>query len=359
MDYVIITCSYYIEIKSQLILLGIQETKILDFANIYYRLSVIENPIMELMKGEVFTAMSAKPSYDADGLNALRRIQEKNLFLSARNYVERTCGKRINALEEIEFQVFSQFGEDGIIQWLIHNVELERKIFVEFGIEDYKEANTRFLLMNDNWSGLIIDGSESNIERVRRWESFWKYDLKAVSRFITRDNINSIIMDAGIEGDIGLLSIDLDGNDYWILNEIRCVKPRILICEYNNIFGCDAKVTVPYDELFYRTEKHYSNLYWGCSIGILRDWAERNGFWYVGSNGAGNNAFFVRKDCMTVDKLPVNREKFVSSKYRESRDENGKMTYLNGEERLRCIREMKLIDMERNCERRIEDIFDL
>lgn len=103
------------------------------------------------------------------------------------------------------------------------------------------------------------------MNRLKNWGYLWKYDLTAVTAFITRDNINQLIADAGFKGDIGILSIDLDGNDWWILNAIECVSPRILICEYNNIFGANKKVTVPYDAKFFRTEKHYSNLYWGDS----------------------------------------------------------------------------------------------
>lgn len=79
----------------------------------------------------------------------------RNLFLSAKIFINAVCDKKIDSLEEVEFQVYSQFGEDGIIQWLIHNVAIEDKTFVEFGVEDYTEANTRFLLMNNNWSGFV------------------------------------------------------------------------------------------------------------------------------------------------------------------------------------------------------------
>lgn len=262
-------------------------------------------------------------------------------------------------MEEAEFQVFSQFGEDGIIQWLIHNTVIEHKTFVEFGVEDYTEANTRFLLMNNNWSGLVIDGSKENISHVKNWNLFWKYDLVAVAEFITKDNINEIITNAGFNGDIGLLSVDIDGNDYWVLNAITCIKPRILICEYNNIFGPDEKVSIPYDEKFYRTDKHYSNLYWGASLGAFCDWAERNNYYYMGSNSAGNNAFFVRKDCISADKIPTKCKTFVSSKYRESRDKNGHLTYLRGMERLKAIKEMELVNIVNNQIETIANIYHL
>ncbi|MBD5476918.1 MAG: hypothetical protein HDR17_13225 [Lachnospiraceae bacterium] len=130
-------------------------------------------------------------------------------------------------------------------------------------------------MMNNNWSGLVIDGSVKNIERVMNSDYYWRHDLTAIGKFITRDNINEIIRQAGITGDIVLLSIDLDGNGYWILNNIRCINPRIVICEYNSIFGSDKAVTVPYDSSFVRQEKHYSYLYWRVSLKALCLWAEK------------------------------------------------------------------------------------
>ncbi len=285
--------------------------------------------------------------------------QQKNLILNARSYAAFQQDKTISSLEEVEFQVFSQFGEDGIIQWLIHNVELKERSFVEFGVEDYSEANTRFLLLNNNWTGLIIDGDKGNIDRVKNWKFFWKYDLTATAAFITKDNINQLISEAGFRGDIGLLSVDVDGNDYWILSAIDCIKPRILICEYNNIFGAEKRVSIPYDEKFYRTEKHYSNLYWGASLGAFCSWAEQHDYYYMGSNSAGNNAFFVRKDCIDEKKVPAENSIFTTSKYRESRDERGRLTYLRGIDRLKAIREMELVNLESNRIETIAEIYNL
>lgn len=291
--------------------------------------------------------------------NNLKLCRERELFLTARTFANAICDKKIHSLEEAEFQVFSQFGEDGIIQWLIHNADIENKTFVEFGVEDYTEANTRFLLMNNNWTGLVMDGSKSNMDHLKSWEFFWKYDLTAIDAFITKENINQLITNAGFKGDIGILSIDLDGNDWWILNAIACVSPRILICEYNSIFGPEKRVTVPYDAEFNRTKKHYSNLYWGCSIAAYCGWAEKNGYYYVGSNSAGNNAFFVRKDCISPDRVPENANVFVESKYRESRDQKGNLSYLRGNERLKCIKSMELLETDTGCIDTIANIYNI
>lgn len=352
-DYIVITSAYSTEIKEQLYGYGIEESRILNFYDIYKNLMIKSDyAILDLLKDNV--PVSYK--YEKE-IGEIKDIQEKSLFLNAKIYADAVQDKRLRSLEEAEFQVYSQFGEDGIIQWLIHNVAIDNKTFIEFGVEDYTEANTRFLLMNNNWSGLVMDGSEANMKRLNSWDYLWKYDLMAVAAFITKDNINQIILDAGFQGDIGILSIDLDGNDWWILNAIECVSPRILICEYNNIFGNEKKVTVPYDAEFVRAKKHYSNLYWGCSIAAFRGWAKENGYYYMGSNSAGNNAFFVRRDCIEPEKVPADADEFIESRYRESRDEKGNLTYLRGIDRLKCIRSMEVFEIETGCIDTITNIY--
>jgi len=131
-------------------------------------------------------------------------------------------------LRDAEFRVYSQFGEDGIIQFLTHRIPIKREIFVEFGVWDYSESNTRFLLEQDNWRGLIIDAGAEHQTFLERSGLGWRHTIDAVSAFVDRDNINALISGAGIEGDIGLLSIDIDGNDYWVLEAIDVVSPRIL-----------------------------------------------------------------------------------------------------------------------------------
>ena len=76
--------------------------------------------------------------------------------------------KKIEKIEDIEFKIFSQFGDDGIIQFLIEKLEIEYEYqnFIEFGVEDYSEANTKFLLLNNNWSGLILESSNENSENT-------------------------------------------------------------------------------------------------------------------------------------------------------------------------------------------------
>ncbi|HEY7769683.1 hypothetical protein, partial [Longimicrobium sp.] len=199
------------------------------------------------------------------------------------------------SLQESEFRVFSQWGEDGIIQALVREVPLRERAFVEFGVEDYTEANTRFLLLNYGWRGLVIEADADHVARIRQSREHWLYDLQVAHSFITRDNINGILRDAGMTGEIGLLSVDIDGNDYWVWDAIDVVQPTIVVAEYNYRFGPRATVTVPYAADFSRFEAHPSWIYYGASLGALCHLAERKGYDFVGCGRAGVNAFFVRK----------------------------------------------------------------
>jgi hypothetical protein len=130
----------------------------------------------------------------------------------------------ISNLSEVEFQVFSQWGDDGIIQYLINKIDIPHKTFIEFGVEDYRESNTRFLLINNNWTGYVIDGSSEHIDFIKSDTISWACELHAKASFITRDNINDLLKIPGFNKEVGILSIDIDGNDYWIWNTIVCLE---------------------------------------------------------------------------------------------------------------------------------------
>ena len=259
-------------------------------------------------------------------------------------------------IHESEFRVYSQWGEDGIIQHLLRHVPIEKKIFVEFGVENYTESNTRFLLVNDYWSGLIMDGSRINIEYVKSDIIYWAHNLKAECIFITRDNINEVISRNGLSGDIGLLSVDIDGNDYWVWEAITCINPRIVICEYNGIFGPYAKVTIPYKPNFYRIGAHHSNIYYGASIAALEYLAHKKGYSLVGSNNAGNDVFFVRNDLCGALQLLTAEQAYRRAQFRESMDTHGKLTFKDFDTILKEIQDLDVISVEDNKVTKIREI---
>ena len=247
-------------------------------------------------------------------------------------------------LHDTEFKVFSQWGDDGIIQYLINKIQIDTEVFIEFGTEDYLESNTRFLLINNNWSGLVMDGAIENIEFIKQDYIYWKYELLAKHAFVTEDNINELIITSGLAGNIGLLNIDIDGNDYWVWKALDCVEPDIVIIEYNNVFGIERAITVPYDPNFVRGQAHFSGLFAGASLLALCDLAETKGYYFIGSNSAGNNAYFVRKH--KADKLKIlnPKEGYVKSKFRESRDKYGNLDFITREEQLKRLKGLEVFN---------------
>lgn len=250
-----------------------------------------------------------------------------------------------SSMREIEFGVYSQWGEDGILEYLVSRMHVPNEVFVEFGVQDYTESNTRFLLKRRNWTGLVIDSSAANVRRIRSDPISQMYDLRTAHAMVTAENINAIISAAGIAGDIGLLSIDIDGNDYWVWRAIEVVSPRVVVCEYNSLFGNEHALTVPYDPRFQRTHAHYSKLFFGASLPALRELASARGYTFLGCNSSGVNAFFVRGDCAEPFARLADNARYVASKFRESVDRSGRNTFLSGAARTAEIADCLVYDV--------------
>lgn len=251
----------------------------------------------------------------------------------------------VEQLVDSEFKVFSQFGDDGIIQFLINKLKIIEPFFIEFGVSDYMESNTRFLLIKNNFSGFILDGDIRNVNIIRKSNMHTQYNLRAHCAWITKENINDLMKMSSFDLDkIGLLHIDIDGNDYWIWKELK-FSPQIIIVEYNSVFGHEKSLTVPYDPKFYRTNAHYSNLYYGASLKAMVKLGDSKGYDFVGVNTARNNAYFVRKDINVIPRVDSILD-ISSSQFSESRFKNGKLSYLRGEDRVDLIKGLKLFDLD-------------
>lgn len=265
---------------------------------------------------------------------------EHQLMLQAKMFSEWNKSRIPEILQNIhnaEFKVFSQFGDDGIIQFLANYLDFKSKTFVEFGVEDYKESNTRFLLQNNNWSGFVMDGTADNVAHIATSANFANHDLYVTHAFVTAENINELLLQKGFTGDIGIFHIDIDGNDYWIWKAITVAKPIVMIVEFNSVFGYQHPWVVPYKTDFFRRDAHYSWLYSGCSIAALCHLAAEKGYSFIGCNSAGNNAYFVRNDKLKELKPLTPQQGYVESRFRESRNEHGEMTFLSGTQRLALL----------------------
>jgi hypothetical protein len=249
-----------------------------------------------------------------------------------------------STMREAEFRAFSQFGEDGVVQWLIARVPIRSDVFVELGTGDYGESNTRFLLEHDNWRGLIIDSGRKHIEYLNRTGLRWRYTVDARSAYVTPENINDLLHE--VAGDVGLLSIDIDGTDYWVLKALGVVSPRIVIVEYNSVWGNRRAVSVPASESFDRMKAHWSGLYWGASLYAFCHLLAQRGYRFVGANSAGQNAFFVRDDVAGDLPSVSAQEGWVAARFRDSRDELGRLSYVDSHsDRRAVIAELPLVDV--------------
>ncbi|GIX17759.1 MAG: hypothetical protein KatS3mg119_1945 [Rhodothalassiaceae bacterium] len=255
-------------------------------------------------------------------------------------------GIRVRTLSECEFKVFSQWGEDGIIQYLVAHLDIPNKTFIEFGVEDFSESNCRFLMMKDYWSGYVIDANWKKIARLRTSYYYWQYRLFCKTARITKENANDILLEGGFGKNPGILSIDIDGVDWHILSVLTDWRPSILIVEYNDVFGFDVPISIPYDPNFVREKHHFSNLYWGANLPAFTLLANKMDMAFVGTNGAGSNAFFVSRNLLNdviceVDVDTYRRERSFS----DSRSEDGRLTVLRGDDRRRVIAHMPVVNV--------------
>ena len=156
-------------------------------------------------------------------------------------------------LEDAELKFFSQNGEDGIIDFLVKKLNLKKPSIGEIGIGDYSEANTRFLYEMYYGKGLVVDINKDLKKKVLSNVSLWRGNLNILEKSVSSENINEILSD-NAKFEIDVFSIDIDGVDYWILNEIKPQIAKIIILEYNSIFGLELEVTIPNINDFNRTE---------------------------------------------------------------------------------------------------------
>jgi hypothetical protein len=191
------------------------------------------------------------------------------------------------------FKVYSQCDEDGIIQEIFKRINVTSRVFVEFGVESGIECNSVKLLM-EGWRGLWLDGGQQFYEQIlARFRTFIDDRRLAVTRsFITAENINDLIGQAGVRGEIDLLSIDIDYNDYWVWKAINVIQPRVVVIEYNATLRPPLSLVVPYDP--HGTWK--GSNYYGASLEALVRLGKSKGYRLVGCNFSGSNAFFVRDD---------------------------------------------------------------
>lgn len=258
---------------------------------------------------------------------------------------------KYTSINDAEFKVFSQNGEDGIIDFLLDGLSIRSAKYIEIGTEDYSEANTRFLYESSNASGLIIDDS-LDLKILSNEINLWKGRIIAVKEKVKPENIISILKKNNFLNNIDLFSLDIDGVDYWIIKELPKKISKIFVAEFNPVFGPDLEITTPNIENFDRTKYHYSNLCWGMSLKALVNLMEHKGFIFLGVNQLKNNAFFVVEDYKEnfvniIRNLSLNKlDNFTNHRFKESRDKNGNLSYLDKKSQIDEIKDCEVVNLK-------------
>lgn len=197
-------------------------------------------------------------------------------------------------LADVGFRKFSQFEEDGILLYLFSLVKPINRTCVEICAGNGRECNTANLIINHGWWGHLFDGSPENVNEGRafyaRNKSTFQYPPRFTQAWITAENVNELIAGSGASGPVDLLSLDIDGMDYWVWKAISVIDPQVVVCETHNAIPPDKALTVPYEPNFVYKSPYFR----GASLAAMVKLGKEKGYRLIGTHRYGFNAFFMK-----------------------------------------------------------------
>lgn len=198
------------------------------------------------------------------------------------------------SMRDVGFRKYSQFEEDGILLYIFSLIPPINRICVEICAGNGSECNTANLIINHGWWGHLFDGDEKNVEAGKAFflqnKDTFLYPPRFTKAWITAENVNELIVQSGARGPIDLLSLDIDGMDYWIWKAITAIEPQVVVCETHNPIPPDKALTVPYDPQFVFESDDYR----GASLAAMCKLGQEKGYRLVGTHRFGFNAFFIK-----------------------------------------------------------------
>ena len=273
-----------------------------------------------ILKNIVFNKHFKFKRYNNKFINSIVKFFLHLLFPEVLNVSEPIKLNNFNNFNISKFgiKIYSQNEEDEIILYILKHIGVKTKKFIEIGSESGLECNTTNILKYFNWSGVQIEGNKDlhdkakiQLKKILREKI---KNVKLVNLLVTKENINKIIK-KNLKKEVDLLSIDIDGNDFWIWKEIKCINPRLVVIEYNSFFGSRISCTIPYNPKFIWNHKNKKS-YYGASLKALEKLGKKKKYTLVGVDKNGVNAFFVRNDLAKKInlKLKNSEDVFVDNK---------------------------------------------
>jgi hypothetical protein len=224
----------------------------------------------------------------------LRDLQRINIALAKGVAAKRARKIDLTLPESWEFSAFSQNGEDGILDLLRNQLKKSNRYFIEIGSADGLQNNSSWLVVAEQYAGLMVEGNSRLVDRARRLISYYSLGAECVDMFVNSESVK-FLKTISLYPDPDVFSLDIDGVDYYVAKAVfdAGFRPKIFVVEYNSVFGPDKSMTVPYKEDFSFWREHPTRLYYGVSLSAWRKFFENHGYHFVAVDSKGVNAFFV------------------------------------------------------------------
>tara|TARA_A100001015_G_scaffold231373_1_gene261946 strand:+ start:1549 stop:2472 length:924 start_codon:yes stop_codon:yes gene_type:complete len=286
--------------------------------------------------------------------NFFNKRFEKNLISQAVLKIKslRQNYKFVKNLRKAEFKIFSQNGEDGILDFLISSINIESIKFVEIGVGDYIECNTRLITKLYPFNGLVCDPNQNLLNNIESYKNEFRGNLKTYNDYVSDENIKKILEENDFIQNLNLFSLDIDGNDYYILNELPPGLSDIFVAEYNQNFGPDLEITIPKIKNFNRFKYHYSGLCYGVSLKSLIKLMKDKKYKFIGCNTHCCNAFFLKEDLIKKNQILIepnnNLETYFNDYICDARSVSGELISLKIKDRLQIIKDCNVINLSNN-----------
>lgn len=250
-----------------------------------------EKTITQASEAGVPTGVSSTPQPQYRN----QQLSQTHLFVQYQGL--RAAGLPLPRFQDTGYRIYSQTDEDGLLLFIFSQIGFSNKLCLDIAFGVPGCSNTTNLIVNWGFHGVLIEGDSESIERSRHYfkahPDTYIFPPKLVNAWVTAENINDLVRQNGLEGEIDLFSLDVDGIDYWLWKSLDVVKPRVVVVEFQDIWG-ERSVTVPYRQDFDRFKIHED--YFGASLPAFVKLAAEKGYRLIGANRYGYNAFFLRND---------------------------------------------------------------